>query len=289
LSLIGIAFFGSIMVGVFAAFGVETLDSGFRTSEQFEKITQVPVLGLEPDLSTSEPPQDVVIHQNVSPYSEAIQSIRMALRYSDVDNPPKVVLVTSSLSDEGKTVFALSLARSAAKSGLRTLLIDCDLRRPSIAKLLNVDSKPGLLAFFDDNADKSMIISLDTESGLQVITAPSGTPNPQDLLGSKHMKALIDGMRDHYDFIVLDTPPLLAVSDAVALSHAADATIFLVRWAKSPRKIVRGTLKSFHALGGKLAGVVLSRVDMRKHATYGYGNIGYYNESYAGRNGSREG
>ena len=288
MSLIGIAFFGSIMVGVFAAFGREHLDVGFRTSEQFEKMMHMPVLGLEPDLPSSEPPQDVVVRQQTSPYAEAIQSIRMALRYSDVDNPPKVVLVTSSLSDEGKTVFAISLARSAAKSGLTTLLIDCDLRRPSLAKLFNVDSKPGLLAFFDDNADKSDIIYVDQESGLHFITAPSGTPNPQDLLGSKHMKTLIDGMRFHYDFIVLDTPPLLAVSDALALSHAADATLFLVRWAKSPRKIVRVAMKSFHALGGKLAGVVLSRVDMHKHAKYGYGNLGYYTESY-GRNGSNEG
>jgi polysaccharide biosynthesis transport protein len=95
-------------------------------------------------------------------------------------------------------------------------------------------------------------------------------------------------LRDYYDLIVLDTPPLMAVSDAVTLSHAVDATIFLVRWAKTPRKIVRGAIKSFHTLGGKLAGVVLSRVDMRMHAKYGYGDLRYY-ESYYGRKNSNNG
>jgi exopolysaccharide transport family protein len=280
--LIGFAFLGSVMIGVFAAFGMERLDVGFRTGEQFEKMAQVPVLGLEPALFTGEEAHDVVVQRPVSSYSESIRSIRTALRYSDVDNPPKVVMVTSSLPDEGKTVFALSLARSAAKSGGKALLIDCDLRRPSIAKQFHVEPKPGLLAFFDDSADKSKLIRIDAESGLHYITTPSGTPNPQDLLGSKHMKALIDVMRDRYDLIVLDTPPLLAVSDALVLSHVTDATIFLVRWAKTPRQVVLGALKSFHTLGGKMAGVVLSRVDMRKHATYGYGDPGYY-YGYYGR------
>lgn len=286
--LISFVFFSSIIVGVFAAFGMERLDVGFQTGEQFEKLTQVPVLGLEPALFDGAPAHEIVVERPVSSYAKSIRSIRTALRYSDVDNPPKVVVVTSSLPEEGKTVFALSLARSVAKSGGRALLIDCDLRRPSIAKEFDVDPKPGLLDFFNDNANKSRTIRVDAKSGLHYITTPSGTPNPQDLLGSKHMKAVIDVMRDRYDFIVLDTPPLLAVSDAVVLSHIADATIFLVRWGKTPRQVVMGALKSFRTLGGKLAGVVLARVDMRKHSTYGYGDPGYYYGYYGsdGRYGS---
>jgi exopolysaccharide transport family protein len=287
LSLIFMAFIGSSMIGVFAAIGMELLDVGFRTGDQVEKITQAPMLGIEPALHSSESPQDAVVQRPLSSYAVSLQAIRTALRYSDVDNPPKVVLVTSSMSDEGKTVFASSLALSAAKSGIKTLLIDCDLRRPSIAKLFHVEPKLDVLAFFDGVTDKSKIINVDAESGLHFITAPSDTPNPQDLLGSKYMRALIDAMREHYDFIVLDSPPLLAVPDAVALSHAVDGTIFLVRWAKTPRKVVREALKSIHTLGGKLAGVVLSRVDMRKYSTYGYSDPDYYYD-YSGtrkRNG----
>jgi capsular exopolysaccharide synthesis family protein len=282
LPLIGFAFLGSFVIGGMVAFGMERLDVGFRTGEQFERLVHVPVLGLEPALFTGEEAHEVVVQRPVSSYSESIRSIRTALRYSDVDNPPKVIMVTSSLPDEGKTVFALSLARSVAKSGGKALLIDCDLRRPSIAKQFGVESNPGLLAFFDDAADKSKIICIDAESGLHYIPTPSGTPNPQDLLGSKHMKALIDVMRERYDLIVLDTPPLLAVSDPLVLSHSVDATVFLVRWARTPRQVVLGAMKSFRTLGGKLAGVVLSRVDMRQHATYGYGDPGYY-YGYYGR------
>jgi capsular exopolysaccharide synthesis family protein len=270
------------MVGVFTAFGMERLDSGFRTGEKFEKLLKVPVLGLEPNMSAGELPHDIVVRRPVSPYAEAIRSIRTALRYSDVDTPPKVVMVTSSLPNEGKTVFAVSLARSVAQAGGKALLIDCDLRRPSIGKLFGVEADPGLLAFFDDRADKSEVVKIDPDSGLHFIPVSSGTSNPQDLLGSKHMKALIDVMRDRYDLIVLDTPPLLTLSDGVVLSHSADATIFLVRWAQTPRSVVSEALKSFRAIGGKLAGVVLSRVDMRSHATYAYGAPGYY-DSYYGK------
>lgn len=274
--LVGFAFLGSIMIGILAAFGIERLDTGFRTGEQFEKMTQTPVLGLEPDMGTGELPHDVVVRRPVSSYAEAIRSICTALRYSDIDNPPKVVMITSSLPNEGKTVFALSLARSAAKSGGKALLIDCDMRRPAIARILGVEAQPGLLSLFDDKSDKTKIIRIDKELGLHFIPVASGTANPQDLLGSQHMKGLIEVMRQRYDLIVIDTPPILAVSDALVLSHLSDATVFLARWAKTPRPVILGALKTFRSIGGKLAGVVMSRVDMRKHSTYGYGDPGYY-------------
>jgi len=286
--LVGFAFLSSIMIGIFAAFGIERLDLGFRTGEQFEKLAQIPVLGLEPAMETGEMPQDIVVQRPVSSYAEAIRSIRTALRYSDVDNPPKVVMVTSSLPEEGKTIFSLSLARSVAKSGGKALLIDCDLRRPAIAKIFDVDADPGLLSLFDDGASMASVIKVDEISGMDFIPVASKTSNPQDLLGSKHMKTLIDTMRKRYDLIVLDTPPLLAVSDALVLSHFADATIFIARWARTPRSVVLGALKTFRTIGGKLAGVVLSRVDMRSHSTYGYGDPGYY-YGYYGKHHSYEG
>jgi capsular exopolysaccharide synthesis family protein len=284
--LLAIAFLGSIVFGVFAAFGIERLDVGFRTGSQYEKLTRVPVLGLAPDLEGGELPQDVVVQRPVSSYAESIRSIRTALRYSDVDNPPKVVMITSSLPDEGKTTFSVSFARSVAKSGERVLLIDCDLRRPAISKFFDAEAEPGLLSLFDDKAtkvSKASAIRIDEESGMHFIPVGSKTSNPQDLLGSKHMKALLDVMRERYDLIVLDTPPLLAVSDALVLSHYADATIFLTRWARTPRAVVQGALKSFRTIGSKLAGAVLTRVDMRSHSTYGYGDPGYYYGYYGDR------
>jgi succinoglycan biosynthesis transport protein ExoP len=285
--LIGSAFLCSLLLGVVAAFGMERLDNGFRTSEQFEKLLNVPVLGLEPNTPKGELPYDIVVSHPLSSYAEAIRSIRTALRYSDVDTPPKVVMVTSSVAKEGKTVFAVSLARSVTQAGGKALLIDCDLRRPSIGKLFGVKTDSGLLAFFDDAVDTLKLVNVDTYSGLHFIPVASGTPNPQDLLDSRQMRELIEKMRTSYDLIVLDTPPLLTLSDATVLSHLADASIFLVRWGKTPRSVASGALKSFRTNGGKLAGVVLSRVDMRSYATYAYGDSSY-SDGYYGERDSRD-
>jgi capsular exopolysaccharide synthesis family protein len=287
LRLIGFAFLCSLMLGVVAAYGLERLDNGFRTSEQFEKLINLPVLGLEPNMPKGEPPYDIVVSHPVSPYAEAMRSIRTALRYSNVDTPPKVVVVTSSVAKEGKTVFSVSLARSVNQSGGKALLIDCDLRRPSIGKLFGVETDPGLLAYFDDGADESKIVKIDSDSGLHFIPVASGTSNPQDLLDSNQMRALIDKMRTVYDLIVLDTPPVLSLSDAGLLSQSADATIFLVRWGRTPRSVVSSALKSFRTTGGKIAGIVLSRVDMRSHARYAFGDP-HYSDGYYGEYKSRD-
>ena len=279
--LIGFSFLGSIFVGIAGAFLLERLDNGFRNSEQVEKLLGVPTLGLVPAVVRQELPQDVVVKRPTSQYSEAIRSIRTALRYSDIDHPPKVVLITSSLAGEGKTVFACSLARSVARSGGKSLLVDCDLRRPSVAKLLGVNGEPGMLDMFSENGNIDSIIRVDEESGMHYIPSKGGTANPQDLLGSQQMRSFLERMSSRYDLIVLDAPPVLAVSDPIILSHFVDTTIYLVRWEKTPRPIVTGAMKLLRTNGGAVAGVVLSRVNSRKHATYGYGDAGYYYGRYS--------
>ncbi|HEX4508320.1 MAG TPA: polysaccharide biosynthesis tyrosine autokinase [Alphaproteobacteria bacterium] len=279
--LIGFSFLVSLLVGAAAAFIMERLDNGFHNSDQVEKLLGVSTLGLVPGIVRQELPQDVVVKRPTSQYSEAIRSIRTALRYSDVDNPPKVVLITSSLSGEGKTVFATSLARSVARSGGKALLVDCDLRRPSVARLLNVEGEPGVLDIFAENSNPDALIRRDEESGMHYIPSKGGTANPQDLLSSQQMRAFLERMRGRYDLIVLDAPPVLAVSDPIILSHFVDTTIYLVRWETTPRPIVTGAVKMLRANGGEIAGVVLSRVNSRKHATYGYGDSGYYYGRYS--------
>ncbi len=279
--LIGFSFLGAIFVGIASAFLLERLDNGFRSSEQVEKLLGVPTLGLVPGVVRQELPQDVVVKRPTSQYSEAIRSIRTALRYSDIDNPPKVVLITSSLAGEGKTVFSCSLARSIARSGGKALLVDCDLRRPSVAKLLGCDGEPGMLDIFSETGNIDSIIRVDDESGMHYIPSKGGTANPQDLLGSQQMRSFLERMRTRYDLIVLDAPPVLAVSDPIILSHFVDTTLYLVRWEKTPRQIVTGAMKLLRTNGGNVAGVVLSRVNSRKHATYGYGDAGYYYGRYS--------
>jgi polysaccharide biosynthesis transport protein len=276
---------GSLLLGIMLAFVVERLDNGFRTSDQIEKQAGLPALGLVPAVMTNRVPVEVIVDQPIAAYSEAIRSVRTALRFSDIDNPPKVVMVTSSLPAEGKTCFAASLARSVAASGGRALLVDCDLRHPSVGKLFGTAGDvvgPGLVALFTEGADTTKMVQVDKKSGMHFIPSRSGTSNPQDLLGSAQMSKFLKAMRLQYDVIVIDAPPVLAVSDALVLSHLADATLFLIRWERTPRAVAIGALKALRTQGGRVAGAVLSRVNVRKHAKYGYGDSAYYYGYYGG-------
>jgi len=279
---VGFALVLSIFVGIGLAFLVERLDNGFRTSDQVEKLIGLPTLGLVPTVQRKDVPQNLVVERPTVQYSEAIRSIRTALRYSDIDHPPKVILITSSLPGEGKTVFATSFARSVARSGARALLIDCDLRRPGIARILKCKAEPGLLGLFAEDCNPADLIVVDEGSGMHFIPSSGGTANPQDLLGSQHMRSFLDRMRSQYDLIVVDAPPVLAVSDPIILSHIVDTTLYLVRWEKTPRQVVTGAMKILRSNGGPVAGVVMSRVNARKHALYGYGDAGYYYGRYGG-------
>ncbi|HWK44769.1 MAG TPA: polysaccharide biosynthesis tyrosine autokinase [Stellaceae bacterium] len=272
-----------LLIGVFVAFALERLDNGFRNADQLEKLGGVATLGMTPNLFQKESVIDTLVNKPTSQYAEAIRSIRATLRYSNIDNPPKIVLVTSSLPEEGKTLFACSLARSTARSGKKALLIDCDLRRPSVGRAMGVAANsegPGIVGLFEDNPVQD-IIKVDQITGMHYIPSPRGALNPQDLLGSHHMRMFLESKRAEYDLIVIDAPPVLAVSDAIVLSHLVDSTIFLIRWERTPRPVALGALKALRANGGHVSGAVLSRVNVRKHALYGYGDHAYYYGHYS--------
>jgi capsular exopolysaccharide synthesis family protein len=183
--------------------------------------------------------------------------------------------------DEGKSILSLSLARSAAKAGQRVLLIDTDLRRPRLSKVLGAPTDATLAEFFAGSKNLQDIVRVEEESGLHYIVGRSGMPNPQDMLGSQHMRDFVRSMsQQHYDLVILDSPPVLAASDALVLSRIVDATVFVVRWERTPRPIVLGALKQIHSAGGVIAGAVLTRVNVKKHARFGYGDQGYYYGRY---------
>jgi capsular exopolysaccharide synthesis family protein len=280
LLILSFAFFASGIVGVLVALIIERLDNGFRSADQIQSIAGVASLGLVP-AARAGAPIDIPIERPTSAYAESIRAVRTSLRYSNIDTPPRVILVTSSLPKEGKTTFSISLARSIAASGARVLLIDCDLRRPAVNTALGGAETSNLLELFSEGKPGPLLTTRDEKSGLDYIPVKTGTPNPQDLLSSQQMRSFLDEMRRQYDYIVLDAPPVLAVSDPLILAHIVDTTIFLVRWERTPRAVSLGALRLLQNNGGKLAGIVLSRVNVRKHAQYGYGDSGYYYGHYA--------
>ncbi len=283
-ALLTLALAISLVLGVSLALLIERLDNGFRSPEQVERLTGMPGLGLVPAVRASRksPPQDYLLQKPTSAYAEALQSVRTALHFSNVDHPPKVILVTSALPEEGKTTFSVSLARIAARSGLKVVLVDGDMRRPRVARMLGLESGVGLRELLAGDALIPAVLHKDEPSGTLVITSQPDTPGPQDLLGSRRMRDLVRQMSSLYDLVVIDSPPIMAVSDAIVLSGLADATLMMVRWETTPREVTISAIRQLRQSGGRIAGAVLTRVNMRKHARFSYGESDYYYDKYKG-------
>lgn len=280
LFLVAGAILGGIL-GVIAAYLIEYFDRGYRTAPQLEEGTGFPVIGQVPSLKTisDRPPEDYVVDKPLSAYSEALRTVRTAIHFSNVDHPPKTVMVTSSGPAEGKTTFCLSMARSLAAAGNKILLIDADLRRPRIARLLEIaaDGKDLSSLLTGTNKIEQVLRHDPLVPKLDIIPAFGRAANAQDLLGSQQMKKFVAEVSANYDLVIIDTPPILAVSDAAVVARAVDTTLFLVRWATTSRDMVVQALKQLKNFDCRVAGLVLNQVNLNEMASYG---DGYYNHKY---------
>jgi capsular exopolysaccharide synthesis family protein len=274
----GVAF----VLGIILAFTVEKFESGFRSSEQVEETIGLSTLALIPNLSFFKDgaPQQHIVDEPVSLFAEAFRSFRTGLILSDVQKAPKVVLMTSCVPGEGKSSNALCLARSAAAAGQKVVLVDGDLRRATIHKMIGVQPRIGVSEVVLGHATIADALIKDPETNLFVLPNVNQPANPPDVLSSHNMERMIGLLAQAFDLVVIDSPPIFAVSDALVLTRYADCTVFVVRWAKTPRAAVVTAFKQLVSAGAKLAGVVLSRVNIRQHARYGYGDSMYYYRGY---------
>jgi len=271
-----------LILGVMGAFLLETLDRGFRTGKQVENTTRLPMLGTIPLLARKRgKPIDYVVKNPFSALAESLRAIRTAIHLSRVDDPPKVIMTTSALPGEGKSSFSLSLGRIAAQAGTKTLVIETDLRRPAFSETFSdVTAEARLEDLLQGEADIKKAIVKDPDSGLDLLMAHGKASAVREMLGSQRMKNLLDTLRKNYDLVILDTPPIMGVSDAWTLAHYMDAVIFLVRWAETPRETVNTALRQMEQLDINVSGIVLSMVNVRQQAKYGYGGYGYYYGKY---------
>lgn len=283
-TIIGMAAAAAAIFGLVFAIGLEFLDSGFRSLSQIEGQTSLPTLGMVPMIQMKghrSLPHKYATARHGSIFAEAIRTVRTNLMLSNGDQPPRVALVTSSMPNEGKTTTVLSIAAQTVQTGRRCIVVDCDMRQASIDASLGHAGHLGLSDFLANQADLSQIIGVDEQSGVHFIGAGTQTNPPVELLGSVRMRNLINALAQSYHLVVLDTPPLLAVSDALLLLRQADATVFLVRWGKTPRDTAKLGIKTALEAGAHIAGIVLSYVDVKKHAQYTYADSGhYYNKAY---------
>ncbi len=272
-----------LLIGIVWIVVLERLDPGFRSTEQVEAMMGVPLLGMIPLLRAAEgsfSPVKMIVEKPLSVYSEALRLTHTAVTIVAPDHKAKVIMVTSSVPGEGKSTFACSLATLVARSNprKRILLIDCDLRRSAVAGLLGLTKLDGTIDQYLSGA-----VSLDKvfgrveNSGLYYIPAHSNTPNSAELLASADMQTFIGALAEQFDTIVLDTPPLMAVSDPRLVAKLADYIVFLVRWERTEREVALTALKLLSEVSSKV-GVVLSQVDLRRHAKYGFSD---YAASYS--------
>jgi capsular exopolysaccharide synthesis family protein len=271
-----------LTVGFMVALLLEYLDRGLRSLSVIEKSFGIAGLGIVPIAATAhnQLPTDYVLEKPLSVYAESIRSIRAAIHFSNVDKPPKVVMITSSFPGEGKTVFSASFARLLAKSGTKTLLIDADMRRPRIHSLLSLNkNKPDLAKVLAHDAPLESAIQRDI-SGCDVLIAHTKPPNPQDLLASRQMEKLIETVRKQYEMVIIDTPPIMAMADATLIAKLADTTVYVVRWASTPREIAGEGIRQLTKFNLKVAGAILTQVDLKDQKRYGYDDYGYYHGQY---------
>lgn len=276
------AFVFSIMIAIGLVVVIELLNTGFRTIEDVERVLGQRGLSEVPTMSGvfKTEPENSVLKNQISGFAEAVRSLSTSLILSNVDNPPKLIAVASTLPGEGKTSVAVALARLMSMGKRTVLLIDGDLRKPRVHRAVGLSRSPGLSDAIAHDVPLLEAVRPESASGLHILRAGSEVPNPQDLLQSKKAKAIFEQMRKAYDIVIIDTPAIMPVSDGQLLTNMADKTIFLVRWENTPRKVAKRGLQKILASGADLAGIVLTRVNRKKQAGYGAKAEAYYYGRY---------
>lgn len=298
---IALAFLIGLVGGVGLAFVREYLDNTVKSPDDVQNLTGLPCLAVVPSFAARNGHRSlarisgqagadngsrvelVSLQQPKSVVSEAFRALRTSLLLSQAEHPPQVILVTSALPREGKTTSAANLAITLAQLGDRTLLMDSDLRKPGVRRALNLPNGHGrdigLSSYLAGVAPlRDIIVSHPTVPNLDAVPTGPIPPNPADLLSSHRMAEAIDDLRQHYKFVVIDSPPIMAATDAVILSALTDGVLLVVWSNETPKEAFSRTRELLAAVKGRLLGVVLNAVD--SGAPDYYYSYRYYPYSY---------
>jgi capsular exopolysaccharide synthesis family protein len=281
-----LALTGALGLALLFAFAAEKIDNGFRSSDQVEALLGLPTIAMLPALRSlgikGSQPEQYVTDKPSSSMAEAVRMLRTSLLLSSVDQPPRVLLLTSALPGEGKTTVALMLARLASFSGEKVILIDADLRRPRIHSALQVENTAGLVELLSGQAPIEKVLRTSDVAGRSVhfISAGQATPHATELVRSQQMRRFIRSLAGMYSLVIIDGPPVLPVADAKVLATQVDRVLHVVRWSETPRQVVAQSVRQLKDVGANLAGIVLNGVDVRRHAEYSYSDSGYYYGRY---------
>lgn len=263
------------LLGLAFIFLREFMDDSIKSTEELEKITQLPMLGVIPELKgrdSSVIAQQLITEPN-SYISEAIRSLRTSLSFSTAEGTPKILCLTSSVAGEGKTSIATNLAISYALAGESVLLIDADLRNPTIDHLLKLDNRIGLSNLLSGQKNQQEFILNTSVTKLHVLNAGPLPPDPVELLSSNMMKQLLKKCGERYDRVIIDSPPVLGLADALILSNLADATLLVIHTEETGKDIIKTSLKRLKQTQGYILGTLMNQVS-RAGASYAYRHYG---------------
>lgn len=248
----------------------EALDTTVKTGEALGELTSLPVLGHIPYDRSSVRQRIAMDTASTSVRAEAFRKLRANLQFAQVDDRPRVIVVTSSVPGEGKTTTAVNLALSLADAGLRTCLVDADLRRPSVAGTFGLVQDAGLTTVLIGQA-RTEDVTQQAGGRLTVLTSGAVPPNPTELLASDRMREVLGELAGTFDVVIVDSAPLLPVADTIGLAPLADGVLFVVRASKTGRDQVRGAAESLSRTGVRILGTVFSMAATFKGKAYGYG------------------
>jgi capsular exopolysaccharide synthesis family protein len=286
--IVAVAVAFGIMLGLLLVYLAEQLDQTFRSGDDIESVLGLPCLSIVPKLSllgSLVNPYDYVLHKPMSAFAEAFRSLRATLWLGGQDDGRgacKSVAIMSSRPGEGKTAAAISLARVAAAAGERVILVDCDVRQPSVGKALKAAPDVGLVDILTGKTTREQAVRRDAGSGMDYIVIGTNTPNSAQLLMSDAMASLAQSLRADYDLVILDAPPILALSDARILATVVDAVVYCVLWRETSRSAVTSGVRILHGIGARVVGAVLTQVNLSTHARAGFTDSEFYSRKYSG-------
>lgn len=295
--------------GIFLVFALNYLDNTVKSPEEVEKLLKVPALGFVPavgakasqsyynhyysDRKKQQGEQRlktielVNLKEPESTFAEHYRNVRTSLLLSNPDSPPKSFVVTSALPQEGKTVTTINLAIAFSQLGKKVLVLDADLRRPRVHKIFRIKNTAGISSFLTGRGRiEEIIYRYPAETNIHVLPSGPIPPNPVEMIISKGMRELMAALRQHYDFIFIDAPPLMGIQDAILLGEHADGLLLVAWGGKTPRKVIEKARDEIAKFNIKLFGVILNKVNMRRfsyaYSSYSY-RYGEYREDADGR------
>jgi polysaccharide biosynthesis transport protein len=290
-----------LALGMGMAFAKEALANSIKGAQEVESLIAAPALAIVPDVSSmsgyragffakrseakakkTEMVELSVLKNPGASISEAFRTLRTSIMLSTAEHPPQVLLITSSQPHEGKTSTSLNLAFTLAQMGSRILIIDADLRKRRVAKALNLSTEKGLSGILTGaySLEEALVRVEDTE-GLYALSSGPNPPNPAELLCSMKMQDLLKRTREQFDHVILDSPPVLPITDATILASKVDGVVIVVENEETTRAALSRACGVIRHSGGKILGAVLNKVDSRRDGYYGhYHYYGYYSKGY---------